>query len=467
MGFGIHPPVNGGLGQAGNVCAGSPGVTHGALDACQVASPVSIETDNLTHGYSKGIHCHSMLSLIGTCCIYQPMVTKKSKSFLILGLCAAAGVGVVLLFLTRKPAVLYHITYLPTLGGFRTDPHAINDRGQVIGIAETPTGTFYVFLWDKEQGFRTLERFDDPPHAGGLSINNAGQIVGTVADPNVNQRAFFWDLSAGKQLLGTLGGKQSAGEGLNNRGQVIGSAEIPGRHRHAFVWDAVTGMKDLGTLGGYTSGAVSINDAGQIVGYAETADRHYRVVLWDPIPTTDQDAREGSDVAVRSAASDRQPGSVSAGPPGYRLIDLGDGGVGPVACEINNRGLVVRRHAVTSGKTRFITWTQATGAKTLDFVIDSGIAVGLNENNQFIIRGKPTGLKMFGRVFRRRHHCYLWDPNTGPLLLESRLPVKDIQHLGTKDVNNRGQIIGTLWTKDSNQIRAVVLERAEGKNIER
>ena len=377
------------------------------------------------------------------------MVTKKSKSFLIPLLCGVALIVVVLVVsLTRKAPVLYRITYLPTLGGFRTDPHAINDSGQVVGIADTTAGTVYVFLWDKEHGFRTLERFDDPPHTGGLSMNNAGQIVGTMADPNVNQRGFFWDLTAGRQMLGTLGGKQSAAEGLNNRGQVIGSAEIPSRYRHAFVWDAVNGMKDLGTLGGPSSCALSINDAGQIVGYAETVDRRFHVVLWDPVSPTERGAQDSS-----------------GGPPGYKLIDLGDGGVGPIVCEINNNGLVVRRLAVTSGKTRFITWTKTTGAKTLDFVIDSGIPVGLNEKNQFIIRGKPTGLKIFGRILSRRHQCYLWDPNSGPLLVESHLPVKDIMHFGIKDVNNQGQIIGTLRTKDSNQIRAVVLEKEEGRKV--
>ena len=369
--------------------------------------------------------------------------------------------------LARKPPVLYRVTFLPTLGGFRTDPHAINDSGQVVGVADTATGAVYAFLWDKEHGFRTLERFDDPPHAGGLCINNAGQIAGTMADPNANQRAFFWDLSAGRQLLGTLGGKQSAAEGLNSRGQIVGNAEVPARHRHAFVWDAATGMRDLGTLGGPNSSALSINDAGQIVGFAETAERRSHVVVWKPIP---QDAGQSTPDVAGSAgqSSIRNPqsaGAFSGPPPGYRLIDLGDAGVGPVICEINNGGLVVRRFSLTSGKTYFMTWTEATGSQKLDFVIDSGLAVGLNERNQFLIRAKPTGLKMFGRVFHRCHQCYLWDPNSGPLLLESHLPVKDIVHFMVREMNNKGQIVGVLRTEDSSQIRAVLLEKEESESV--
>lgn len=387
------------------------------------------------------------------------MATKRRKSFLIVALCAAVVIAVTLVMsLPRRTRLMYHVTFLPTLGGFRTDPHSINDRGQIVGVADTPTGSSFVFLWDKERGFRTIERFDDPAHGGGLCINNAGQITGTAADPNGNQRGYLWDPNTGRQWMGALGGKQSSAEGLNNRGQVIGTAEVPARHRHAFVWDATRGMTDLGTFGGPTSAAMSINDAGQIAGYAETVNRHFRIVIWDPVTSADANAP----AAPTTSAPSRD--IVPSGPPGYNMIDLGDAGVGPYLCEINNVGLAVRRLAETTGKTRFKTWTKDAGMKTLDFVIDSGLSIGLNDRNQFIIRGTPTGLRLFGRVFARRHHCYLWDPNSGPLLLESHLPVRDIVHLGIKDVNNRGQLVGTLRTEDSTQIRAVLLEKDDGQN---
>ena len=114
-----------------------------------------------------------------------------------------------------------------------------------------------------------------------------------------------------------------------------------------------------------------------------------------------------------------------------------------------------------------MTWTQATGSKTLDFVIDSAWPCGLNEKNQFLIRARPTGWKMFGRIFNRRHQCYFWDPNGGPVLLESHLPVKDIVHFVVRELNNHGQIVGVLQTKDSNQVRGVLLERIEGKKAGR
>ncbi len=389
----------------------------------------------------------------------------KRKSFLILVSCAAViATGVLVLLLTRRPPVRYQVTFLPSLGGFRTEPYCINDRGQVVGVAETSVGSSYVFLWDKEQGFRAVERFDDPPHSGGVFINNVGQIIGTMADPNGNQQAFLLDPNGNKRLLGTLGGKQSGVDGLNDKGQVVGSAEVPDRNRHAFIWDAPNGMRDLGTLGGLNSNAASINNAGQIAGFAETSGHRAHMVVWEPVSES-----EGSETAADAGSkpSPSAAGTFSGASSGYRMIDLGDAGVGPLTCEINDRGLVVRRFGVTSGKTYFMIWTRATGSRTLSFVIGNGWPCGLNEKNQFLIRARPTGWTMFGRVFNRCYQCYFCDPNSAPMLLERHLPVKDILHFAVRELNNNGQIVGVLQTKDLNQVRGVVLEEIEDEKAGR
>lgn len=391
------------------------------------------------------------------------MATVKRKSFSILMSCVAAvAVGTAALSLTRKPSVQYRVTFLPTLGGFKTDPHCINDRGQVVGISETTTGSVYMFVWDKEQGFRPIERFDDPPHVGALAINNLGQITGTMADPNGNHRGFLLDPTGSRRTLGALGGKQSGADGLNNKGQVIGSAEVPSRNRHAYVWNAAHGMQDLGTLGGLNSSASSINDTGQIVGFAEASDRKAHMVIWEP------NTADAGQNALNGAGSDSPPGNVAGQrPAGYKIIDLGYAGTGPLTCEINNNGLVVRRFGTTSGKTYFLTWTKAIGEQKLDFVIDSAWPCGLNEKNQFLIRGRPTGMNVFGLIFHRRHQCYLWDPNSSPMLLESHLAVKDLVYFAVRELNNSGQITAMVRTKDSTQIRAALLEREDGKRPER
>jgi probable HAF family extracellular repeat protein len=343
-------------------------------------------------------------------------------------LCVAAVVVTATILLLRRAPVRYNVTFLPSLGGSLADAYGINDLGQVVGVAQTPTDAIYIFLWDKQRGFREIGRFDDPPHAGGLCINNLGQIAGTVADPNGNQRAFLWDPNGGQQLLGTLGGQQSSAESLSNKGWIVGQAETSARARHAFVWDPVHGMHDLATLGGTTSAALSVNDAGQVVGFSETSDRGTRIVLWD-------------------------------GPPDYPPTDLGDAGVGPFICEINNRGTVVQRLGTITGKTHFRTWTRSQGSRTLGLVaIDTGIPCGLNDADQVLVRAlHPAGLNIFGHVFHRQQQCQFWDPNDGALVLENCLSVKDIAYLTVRDLNIHGQIVGVLRTRDSDQKRAVLL----------
>jgi len=354
---------------------------------------------------------------------------RRRYILIILSCAAVLLAGTLAMSLRRAPAARYKVTFLPPLGGVRTSPHTINDRGQVVGVAETPTGASYIFLWDKEQGLRNLGRSDDPPHAGRLTLNNAGQIAGTVADPNGNLRAFLWDLrdpNSGKQLLGTLGGLRSVATSLNDKGQIVGYAEIPARHRHAFLWDAAGGMRDLGTLGGPQSFALGVNDAGQVVGYAETADRRSHAVLWDPAEGT---------------------------------IDLGDAGVGPFECDINNRGLVVRRLGTVTGKTYFRTWTKAAGERELRFIAaDTGVPCGLNDADQFLVQARPTTTKMFGRVLRRRFQSYLCDPNGRSMRLQELMPVRDIRHFAVVEMNNKGWIVGMLRAGDSTRMDAVLLE---------
>ncbi len=53
-----------------------------------------------------------------------------------------------------RPEVLYKVTFLPTLGGIPVVPHAIKDRGQVVGAAEVTLGQWHMVLWDKDKGLQ-------------------------------------------------------------------------------------------------------------------------------------------------------------------------------------------------------------------------------------------------------------------------------------------------------------------------
>lgn len=136
---------------------------------------------------------------------------------------------------------------------------AINNLGQVVGVADSYQGRPHAFSWTEEDG--GTELLYDYSHA--YDINNLGQAVG------VFERGYSIAYGFGVGgYLGTLGGSQSRALGVNDAGQIVGESEVNGSSEiHAFYWDNESGMIDLGALRGegYSS-AQAINNLGQVVG---------------------------------------------------------------------------------------------------------------------------------------------------------------------------------------------------------
>jgi probable HAF family extracellular repeat protein len=180
---------------------------------------------------------------------------------------------------------------LGTLGGNESAATAINNRGQVVGLAlntvPDPFSFFFGptqtrgFLW--QNGVMLDLGTLGGPDALPFTINDRGQVAGvsytnstvnpTTGMPTVDP--FLWDhgtmIDLGT-LGGTLGGPGNQGNvALNNRGQVIGTSNLAGDQvTHAFLWQEGV-LTDLGTFGGDNSFPLWINDAGEIVGEADLA----------------------------------------------------------------------------------------------------------------------------------------------------------------------------------------------------
>jgi probable HAF family extracellular repeat protein len=196
--------------------------------------------------------------------------------------------------LPERCLLSYSVLDLGTLGGPSSAGEAINNRGEVVGQAATPGGS-WAFLWKRGRmynlGPTIAYGINDrgqvtggfPPDAWlwthktglqdvgslgsggatGLGINDRKEIVGNsgVATDD-NFHAFFWK-DGHMRDLGTFGeGCNTYGFGINSLSQVVGQS--CGR---AFVWTESDGIRDLGTLDqGYNTKATAINDMGQIVG---------------------------------------------------------------------------------------------------------------------------------------------------------------------------------------------------------
>jgi probable HAF family extracellular repeat protein len=88
--------------------------------------------------------------------------------------------------------------------GWDTVAHAVNDRGQVVGLAQAP-----------------------------------------LSDGTVHRRAFIWTPATGFVDLGHLGRDESMALGVNNASQVVGESRTQNYAYRAFLWSPATGMVDI------------------------------------------------------------------------------------------------------------------------------------------------------------------------------------------------------------------------------
>jgi len=200
------------------------------------------------------------------------------------------------------------MTALPTLGGNNSESFTLNDRGQVVGVAENKTQDsscpapqvldYEAVIWGpKPTEIRKLRPLSGDTVGFALGVNNRGQAVGssglcsntTVVGLQVGPHAVLWD--HGKPInLGSLGGVQvNTAAAINDRGEVIGGSDLPGDSViHSFLWTNAKGMQDLGTLSGdVISLGGWINNKTQIVGWSCDSNGNCRAYLWQGNVMTD------------------------------------------------------------------------------------------------------------------------------------------------------------------------------------
>jgi probable HAF family extracellular repeat protein len=235
---------------------------------------------------------------------------------------------------------------LPLLGGNNGTVGTVNNRGEIVGGAETaahepncPAGVsvsgtgpqvlnFQAVVWGPGTSqVRTLRPLAGDTMGMGVAINDKGQAVGatgTCANLNLPPLAYgphavLWDTDGTPRDLGNLGTTAlNIALAVNNKTQVVGVSSLysdssPFGGSHAFLWQNGI-MRDLGTLpGDVQSVAQAINDAGQVTGVSFDAEGNPRPFLWD----------NGTMVDLNQL--------VVAGPPLYLLFGPSINAVGEIA----------------------------------------------------------------------------------------------------------------------------------------
>jgi len=211
------------------------------------------------------------------------------------------------------------MTPMPTLGGNNSLAYQVNNRGQVVGVAETPMTDSTCPAWGfpasyleakpviwQDGSLQELPTISGDADGVGYGTNDRGQIVGSTgacnqAFPFSGLHAVLWPNgpNGGVIDLGNLGATTlNVAFYINNRGQVVGQAGTKCAHSggcglpgdtafHAFLWQGGA-MTDLGTLpGDAVSWANNINSKSQAVGTSFDALGNSRAFIWQDGVMTD------------------------------------------------------------------------------------------------------------------------------------------------------------------------------------
>jgi probable HAF family extracellular repeat protein len=195
---------------------------------------------------------------------------------------------------------------LPTLGGDNGFATGVNERGQVVGWAETPVHDptcaspqvlqFEAVEWDPNGKPVELPPIEGDPDGAATAINARGQAVGisgicsnAIGGLSATHMVLWQNGTATD--LGSLGGiAWNTPMDISEKGDVTGFSDLPGDggdspNFHAFFWTPRGGVQDLNTLPGDTiSEGLGINDKDQVVGVSYPSSH---AVIWQSGTMTD------------------------------------------------------------------------------------------------------------------------------------------------------------------------------------
>jgi probable HAF family extracellular repeat protein len=312
-------------------------------------------------------------------------------------------------------ATFYIITDLGTFGGNTSQAEGINERGEVVGMAQNRWGRQRAFLWTESGGLRNLGVLGESHNSAAQDINESGQVVGSSQDPQIgrdSQRAFLWTSHRGMIDLGTLPGVSgSSALAINDNYWIAGESGF-----RPAAWGQEQPFALSGTNGGI---AWDVNKFVQVVGEEGGRPVVYQdgIRLFIPSVGTQTD-RQGAALGINNVG--RIVGYIDVGPADARsdhaflyefgmTKDLGSFGGNSRAQAINDQGIVVGHSWDTRGRLRAFVWSKPDGMMDLKGLTVDGASWRLESAQDINNKGQIVG---YGINPSGKRHAFLLTPRT-------------------------------------------------------
>jgi probable HAF family extracellular repeat protein len=150
-------------------------------------------------------------------------------------------------------------------GSTYVDAFDINERGDIAGSYQTPSGDTHAFRYTDATGMQDLGGASFGPFSQAFGINNGGDVVGVFFDQSFNGHGFLAPAGQGMQDLLTENRLITAAFSIQDDGRLTGEFLTPNFEAHPFRTLSSGEIQDLGAPG-MRGAARRMSFSGQVTG---------------------------------------------------------------------------------------------------------------------------------------------------------------------------------------------------------